>query len=81
MPSYNFARDLTNVKKAANTGPLVVTDSGRSTYALIKIEDYYRLTGIKPKTLLSIMDAIVGGNFEFEPPKIAGNDLKPVDLQ
>jgi len=25
------------------------------------------------------MDAIPGGDFEFEPPTLVGNDLKPMD--
>jgi len=33
-----------SAKKAANSGPVIVTDRGRPTYALLKIEDYYKLT-------------------------------------
>ena len=80
ISSREFARDLANAKKAASTGPVFVTNRGRPTYALLRIEDYYRLAGAKPKSLLAIMDAIPGGNFEFEPPKLTGNDLKPADF-
>lgn len=80
VSSRDFARDLANAKKAAGSGPVFVTDRGRPTYALLRIEDYYTLAGIKPKSLLAIMDAIPGGEFEFEPPKLTGNDLKPGDF-
>jgi len=56
-----------------------VTDRGRPTYALLKIEDYYKLVGTAPTSLLDAMDAIPGGDFEFEPPTLVGNDLKPMD--
>lgn len=80
VTSRNFARELANAKRATAAGPVIVTDRGRPTYALLKIEDYYRLAGTKPETLLTLMDAIPGGNFAFEPPKLGGNDLKPVDF-
>jgi hypothetical protein len=71
---------LANAKKAASGGPVFVTDRGRPTYALLRIEDYYKLAGIKPKSLLAIMDALPGGEFEFEPPQLTGNDLQPADF-
>ncbi|MHB8938519.1 MAG: type II toxin-antitoxin system Phd/YefM family antitoxin [Thiobacillus sp.] len=80
VTSRDFARDLAHAKKAANAGPVFITDRGCPAYALLRIEDYYRLAGIKPKSLLAIMDAIPGGNFEFEPPKLTGNDLTPADF-
>ena len=75
-----FARDFASAKKAANSGPVIVTDRGRPTYALLKIEDYYKLAGTQRQSLLAVMDAIPGGHFAFEPPRLAGNDLKSVDL-
>jgi len=65
---------------SARLGPVIVTDRGRPTYALLKIEDYYKLAGTQRQSLLAVMDAIPWGNFAFEPPRLAGNDQKPVDL-
>lgn len=80
VSSREFARDLASAKKAASKGPVIVTDRGRPTYALLRIEDYYELSGAQPRSLLSIMDAIPGGDFEFESPKLTGDDLKPADF-
>ena len=41
VSARDFARDFASAKKAANSGPVIVTDRGRPTYALLKIEDYY----------------------------------------
>jgi hypothetical protein len=80
VSARDFARDLASAKKAANYGPVIVTDRGRPTYALLKIEDYYKLAGAQRQSLLAFMDAIPGEHFAFEQPRMAGNDLKPVDL-
>ena len=80
VSARDFARDLAGAKKAANDGPVIVTDRGRPTYALLKIDDYYKLAGTQRTSLLAAMDAIPGGSFDFEPPRLTGNDLKPADL-
>ncbi|WPL19028.1 YefM-like protein [Thiorhodovibrio winogradskyi] len=80
VSSTDFARDLNEAKKAASAGPVIVTDEGRPAYALLKIDDYYRLARKAPKSLLTIMDAIPGGNIDFDPPTLTGNDLKPADF-
>lgn len=67
--SRNFTRDVSAAKRAAKQGPVFITDRGRPAFALLKIEDYYRMTGQGDAhtTLLDIMDNIPCGNFEFEP--------------
>jgi len=80
VSSRDFARDLAHAKKAANAGPVIVTDRGRPSYALLKIEDYYRLAQTKPQSLLAVMEAIPGGDIDFDVPQLTGNDLKPADF-
>ncbi len=79
VSSRDFARDLANAKKAASGGPVLCHRPGPA-HLLLRIEDYYKLAGIKPKSLLTIMDALPGGEFEFEPPQLTGNDLQPADF-
>ena len=80
VSSREFARDLARAKRATRAGPVFVTDRGRPTYALMKIEDYYKLAGDKPRSLLDVMDAIPGGDFEFEPPPLGDMGFKPASL-
>ena len=50
---------------------MFITDRGRPAFALLKIEDYYELTGKQETSLLDLMDAIPGGEgIEFEPQKV-----------
>lgn len=79
IPAREFARDLAGAKRAAATGPVLITDRGQPAYALLAIEDYYALTGAGTASLLDMMDAIPGGDFDFEPPRLSGN-VQAVDL-
>jgi prevent-host-death family protein len=77
IPSRDFARDVGAAKRAATDGPVFITDRGKPAYALLKIEDYYKLASKKARSLLEVMDALPGGDFDFEPPKLTGSVQAP----
>ena len=69
--SRDFTRDVSAAKRAAVEGPVFITDRGRPAFALLKIEDYYRIVGQGEPTFLSVMDGIAGaGGIEFNPPRL-----------
>ena len=69
--SRNFTRDVGAAKRATADGPVFITDRGRPAFALLKIEDYYRLAGQQEASLLEVMEAIPGGaGIEFDPPRL-----------
>jgi len=79
--SREFTRDVGAAKRAAAQGPVFITDRGKPAFALLKIEDYYELTGKQEISLLDLMDAIPGGDgIEFEPQK-ARIELTVADLR
>ena len=80
VSSRDFARDLASAKRAAADGPVFITDRGQPAYALMKIDDYHELAGRRPESLLDVMDAIPGGDFDFEPPRLTGSSLRPAEL-
>ena len=45
LTSREFNRDTSRAKKAAEMGPVVITDRGRPAHVLLKIEDYQSLAG------------------------------------
>jgi len=74
VPSRDFARDVGSAKRLAGAGPVFITDRGRPAFALLKIEDYYALSGQRgQRSLLEAMKEIPGGNFDYEPPRIDGD--------
>lgn len=45
LSSRRFNQDTSGAKKAADQGPVFITDRGRPAYVLLSIEAYQRLTG------------------------------------
>jgi PHD/YefM family antitoxin component YafN of YafNO toxin-antitoxin module len=69
--SREFTRDVSAAKRAAEKGPVFITDRGRPAYALLRIEDYYKLQGQPTESLLEVMNAIPGGEgIDFEAPNL-----------
>jgi hypothetical protein len=72
--SRDFTRDVAAAKQAAADGPVFITDRGRPAFALLRIEDYYRIAGQGEPTLLDVMDNIPGGgHIAFDPPRLNVN--------
>jgi prevent-host-death family protein len=44
MSSRELNRDVSAAKRAADDGPVVITDNGRPAHVLMSIADYERLT-------------------------------------
>ncbi len=69
--SRDFTRDVSAAKRAAVDGPVFITDRGRPAFALLKIDDYYRIAGSTGPSLLDVMDGIPGGQeIHFNPPRL-----------
>ncbi len=49
LSSREFNQDTSGAKKAANRGPVFITDRGRPAHVLLSIAEYQRLTGGKRK--------------------------------
>lgn len=72
VSSRDFTRDVSAAKRAAVDGPVFITDRGRPAFALLKIDDYYRMSGKSAPSLLEIMDGIASGeNIDFDPPRLS----------
>ena len=70
VPSRDFARDVGNAKRLASEGPVFITDRGRPAFALLKIEDYYRITGKAEMSLVELMDSMPRTDgIAFEAPR------------
>lgn len=44
LSSREFNQDASKAKKAAQTGPVIITDRGRPAHVLMTFEDYKHLT-------------------------------------
>ena len=79
VSATEFAHDLARAKRATIAGSVFVTDRGKPTYALLKIEDYYKLTGEASQSLLEVMDSLPRG--AFEPPHLRDLGIRPAELE
>ena len=78
LSSREFNQGASEAKRAANNGPVFITDRGRPAHVLITFEDYQRLTN----QLRNISDALAMpsiADIEFEPPRVT-IETRPVDF-
>jgi len=72
--SRTFARNAAAIKRAAQQGPVIITERGKPALAVLRIEEYYRLTGqAGGPSLLQAMHAIAAPQgVELELPERSG---------
>lgn len=69
ITSREFNQDTSRAKRAADKGPVIITDRGRPSYVLLTVADFERLT--QPQT--SIVDLLAMPDetlIDFEPPRL-----------
>lgn len=69
LSSREFNQHASDAKRAANNGPVFITDRGRPAHVLLSMDDYKRLTGGQPK-IADLLALAGGGAVEFEAPKL-----------
>lgn len=76
LSSREFNQDTSRAKKAADSGPVFITDRGRPAHVLLSIEEYRRLAGQRR----TIIDALaLDDDVEFDPPRSTVS-ITPPDL-
>jgi prevent-host-death family protein len=79
ISSREFNQDAGGAKRAAEKGPVIITDRGRPSHVLLSFEEYRKLTGAG-RSLLDIIAQDVDDDFDFDPPRMGDQIFKPVDL-
>jgi len=74
LSGREFNQDASKAKRAAKSGPVFITDRGRPAHVLLTYDDYQRLSGNQ----MSLAEALAGpGDFDFEPPRLGREIIKP----
>ncbi|WP_322789162.1 type II toxin-antitoxin system Phd/YefM family antitoxin [Thiohalocapsa halophila] len=69
LTSREFNRETGKAKRAADQGPVFITDRGQPSYVLLSIEEYRRLSGAERK--IADLLAMPGDEgIDFEPPRL-----------
>jgi prevent-host-death family protein len=69
LSSREFNQSASEAKKAANNGPVFITDRGKPAHVLLSFDDYQRLT----QQRRNIADALAmpgNADIEFDPPRV-----------
>ena len=79
ISSREFNQDAGGAKKAADKGPVIITDRGKPAHVLLSFEEYQKLLGAGP----SLLDALAqkeDGDFDFDPPRMGDDISRRADL-
>lgn len=81
LSSREFNQKIGFAKKAAEKGPVFVTDRGEQTHVLLNVQEYRKITGNR-RSLSEMLDypplALIADDFEF--PRIDG-PFKPAEFE
>lgn len=66
ISARDFNRDVSAAKRAADRGPVIITDRGRTAYVLLSAPDYERLT--EKRSIVDWLQA--DDDIELDPPRL-----------
>lgn len=72
LSSREFNQDTSGAKRAAEHGPVVITDRGKPAHVLLSIEDYQRLVG-RQTSIVDLLSMDEADTLDFDAPPL---DLK-----
>jgi prevent-host-death family protein len=79
ISSREFNQDAGGAKRAAEKGPVIITDRGRPSHVLLSYEDYRRLTGAG-QSLLEIVAQDEDDDIDFDPPLMGHGIFQHLDF-
>ena len=79
ISSREFNQDAGGAKRAAEKGPVIITDRGRPSHVLLSIEDYRKLAGTGP-SLLDVVAQSEDDDIDFDPPRMGDQIFRAVDF-
>ncbi|HEV2365978.1 MAG TPA: type II toxin-antitoxin system Phd/YefM family antitoxin [Caulobacteraceae bacterium] len=79
ISSREFNQDAGGAKRAAEKGPVIITDRGRPSHVLLSIKDYRKLAGAG-RSLLKVVAQDEDDDIDFDPPLLGNQVFKPADL-
>lgn len=79
ISSREFNQDVSRAKRAADKGPVIITDRGKPAYVLLRHDAYRRLTGRGP-TIRELLGQPGAENIDFDPPRLGGGIFRPAPL-
>ena len=79
ISSRDFNQDVSQAKRAADAGPVVITDRGRPAFVLLRHDTYRRLIG-EGESIRRLLDQPGSDEIEFEVPRFGAGLFQAPDL-
>jgi prevent-host-death family protein len=79
ISSREFNQDVSQAKRAAEAGPVVITDRGRPAFVLLRHDTYRRLIG-EGESIRQLLDQPGTDDIEFEAPRFGSGLFQAPDL-
>lgn len=79
LSSREFDQDASRAKKAAQQGPVFITDRGRPAHVLLTIEEYRKIIG-NQANIADLLAMPADDAIDFEPKRLRGELSRPADL-
>ncbi len=79
LSSREFNQDVSRAKRAAEAGPVVITDRGQPAFVLLRHEAYRRLTGAAT-SIRALLAQPGADDIDFEPPRLGAGVFHVPDL-
>ena len=79
MTDREFDQDFDKAMRAAQKGPVFVTEGDRTSYVLLSIEDYQSITH-RSSSIVDRLAMPEADEIEFEPARARGVVYRPADF-
>jgi prevent-host-death family protein len=79
ITSREFNQDVSQAKRAATAGPVVITDRGKPAFVLLRHETYRQLIG-KGTSIRELLDHPASHDLAFDPPRLGTGLFSTPDL-
>jgi PHD/YefM family antitoxin component YafN of YafNO toxin-antitoxin module len=80
LTSREFNQDVARAKRAANKGPVIITDRGRPAYVLMRHDAYLRLVE-KDMGIRNLLAHPESEDVAFEPPRLGSEPPQILDVE
>lgn len=79
ISSREFNQNAGGAKRAAEKGPVIITDRGRPSHVLLNFDDYRKLAGAR-RSLIEIVTQDEDDDIEFDPPRMGDQIFRSVEF-
>lgn len=81
ISSREFNQDISKAKRAAQNGPVFITDRGHPAHVLLAIADYEKIIGTE-KNIVDLLAMPDAADIDFEPAPLKNKKFyNPADFE